>query len=216
MLYDHEQIDAMLMRKLVAIRQGLRDKSLNPQWVNQRLQDIADKNHAGDKALRPIYCTLTRPTRAEVKQWLDRSPRGAGNQLGQVGFARDLGPRLEHIDWLSDARDKVDLIIGTMDNLFAESTDTQETEGLARALAVKAGLHLCPDWVVPALCVWAEKNDKLPPQNAPSPNLCLAGDKRRGYGFCIQLRRKWHLYARSVDDSPWSSTGGWMFVKHPK
>ncbi len=170
------------------------------------LQMIADDKHEGDLNLRPVWATLQKPKLSEVAELLERTTgthHDEGMDLKLTGILRTM-------NW-SEGPDWIDPTLVTRKNLFLNKDEHPwETEGLIRDNASQQGLHTCPDWVVPALVLHAERTDS----NPVSFNLCLRSDLDGRGGFGMFFRKKWHIYKRSTDFTcEWSSPINWLMVK---
>ncbi|OHB19762.1 MAG: hypothetical protein A2854_03880 [Parcubacteria group bacterium RIFCSPHIGHO2_01_FULL_56_18] len=198
----------MLMRKIVALREGIKKGSLNPLWVERMLQSTIADNHAGDFALRPVWITLVRPKLSEISELLEREETRYGHGIDPQ--ARGL---LGQMNW-TEGPDTADLTIATIKNLFV-LPGGDHTEGQIIENALEQGLQTCPDWIVPALALHAERTRKEDERHTHL-NLCLTHDEKRGEGVGMFFRRDWRLYRRSVDRSTsWCDVYpiNWLFVK---
>jgi hypothetical protein len=204
-----ERVDAMLMRKMADLRTKLGAGNLNPQWVEFMLQRIADGDHAGDLALRPVFLTLHKPKLYEIGKWLDESPRRGDH----VGISPNVLERLEGMNW-SVGPLEVDLTLATTKNLFLVKAAEKERNVYDGAANQK--LRTCPDWVVPALCIWAERHGTTDISKGPSANLCLTSDDPalRFPGFAMWIQKSWSLHERTLGrDISWSGPVQWLLVK---
>lgn len=198
--------DAMLMRKIIALREGMQKGRLNPLWVEQMLQFVSDDDHAGDFALRPVFATLRKPDEKQIEKIFAKG-RGRGHQ---IGFEEKLYEFLGKINWLAGP-DEVDVTIVTKANLFIDKNkEVSEQEIIDRAYEL--GLVWCPDWVVPALAYYAEDHASDVVSASFQFNLCLAFDDEIKWAFAMMYKRKWHFYRRSYG-STWADETKWLFVK---
>lgn len=203
-------IDSMLMRKIVTLRERMQAGKLDPLWVEFMLQQTAEGNRKGDFALRPIWASVSRPSLKEIDEFLHR-PMNAY----QDGLDEDARALAKTLNW-STGPAEVNLTLVSMYNLFLDPNWQLQYEGTVREHAIKAGFETCPDWVIPALAILAEK--KCVGKKAKysrSFNICLAGDMERGSGFATFFRAGWYIYRRNAgNDAPWSGNDNhWLFVK---
>ncbi len=198
----------MLMRKMVALREGMQKGNLNPLWVESMLQNVSDNNRTADFFLRPVFATLRRPSLAEIKKVLAKKTHI--HSLNR--FRPDLPELFESVNWTAGP-DEVDVTIVTKKNLFSLKDHNLE-EGEVIELAFEQGLAWCPGWVVPALALYAESRAPMAVSETFSINFCLAFDQERKAGFTVAYRKDWILYNRSVNrKSSWPDEMRWLFVK---
>jgi len=204
-------MDGMLLRKTVALREGIKKGKLNPVWVESMLQQVVEDNRSADFLLRSVWRTLKRPSLKEIGILLERTIEGY-----QRGFETNLRERLNSMNW-NDGPDEIDLCIVTMKNLFlCRREHPLEKEGLVIKHALDQSLKFCPDWVVPALVLHAEKTCPKPEDENEhfQFNLCLATDEQAGDGFGVFFRREWYMHSRDTQHNvSWSSNIKWLFVK---
>jgi hypothetical protein len=200
-------VDAMLMRRMVTMREAIKKGALNPDWVDYMLSHVIDNNHSGDFALRPIWLKLTRPSLVGIGNILEKDSNDhiLENEGCFDNRARDL---LKEKNW-SRGPGTLQLTFATMKNLFI-SDGRHETEGLIRKVALEQGLQPCPAWVVPSLIVACETGQYDQRINF---NICLEDDSHDG-ALGMFFRKNWHVYRRSFSDTiPWTGNIRWLFVK---
>jgi hypothetical protein len=202
-----QDMDGMLLRKLLAIRAGMLHNTLNRQWVEIMLQYVVDNNHAGDFALRPVWKTLKRPSYAEITKVLDTT---FGYSVGINEEAKSLMRRMD----FSAGPDEVQLTLANAKNLFIPSRHYETSEGTILSTAGELGLMPCPDWTSVALALDAERSAPLESDDRGTFNICLGSDTEERGGLAMFYRKNWHLYKRSVyRDSNWENGILWLFVK---
>jgi hypothetical protein len=203
-----EYVDAMLMRKIVSLREQMQKGNLNPLWVERMLQVISDDNHAGDFSFRPILATLKRPHLSEVCVFLERIAKDGK----QRGWHPHLDPLIKTMNW-NDGPDEVDVTVATMRNMFQPSGHG-EVEGEVILLAKEQRLQTCPDWVVPALALHAEAEGPTDVLKGLSLNLCLTSDPKTSTGFGMFFRKHWYYYLRDANPkTSWTPGMNWLMVK---
>lgn len=205
--YQYE--DGMLLRKAVALRDGIRTEGLNPLWVEHMLQQLVEGNHDADLLLRPVFATLKKPKLSGIAKLLERRKPPER----QRGFEPEIKKFITEMNW-SGGPDEVDLTLATMKNLFLDPQEGRgETEGKILDAAQSLGLRPCPDWVVPALILHTEEED-IPILQRPSINFCLAKDAERDTALAAWVGSSWWVYGRRRNlDISWSSNMNWLFVK---
>lgn len=211
---DRDAIDLMLYRRGLELRRRMRAGQIDPLRIGFVLQSLTGGNPSPfvTLGLRPTFLRLQRPSLVQVGDWLETSPDGNDHR----GIDPKLRERLDKMNWRVGPA-VVDLTLGTAKNLFLpDSLLFQETEMAIRTAAKAELLQPCPDWVVPALGMWAQEHGAEDVLKGTTANLCLESDDRlsRDPGFAMWIRRTWSIHARSLDAHvPWSSSGNWLFVK---
>jgi hypothetical protein len=202
-----DEQDAMLFKKIIALREGVRAGSLDPLWVEFVLQCVIENNHNADFALRPVWITLKRPKRSELSWLLKRTERDEGRLNGKL--EKPIRQLIETID-LAEGPDTVDVTLVTKKTLFIP-WHTTETEELVRSTATSLGLEECPRWVPVALILHTERTS-AEQKRVRNIHFCLQGEKSHRLGIGADYGDTWRLYGWQLATS-WSGNINWAFVK---
>jgi len=210
-MMNKEATEAMLLRKVFALREGILKGNLNSLWVDHMLQRTIENDHRGDHVLRSTFLTLLKPSLERIGVWIRQLEDGTlSNEHGPI--SQDMLNLLKIMHW-GEGPDLIELTLVTKKNLFISDWNTEETEDLVLRRAKDALLTPCPDWVVPAL-VFQAMDSGLEPGAGLSLNFCLRRDEEREVGLAMFYRAKWHLHTRSLDrNCPWSTPMNWLFEK---
>lgn len=195
------------MAKMTDLRSKMGTDNLNPPWVEFMLQRIAENDHAGDFALRPIFLTLVKPKVYEIGRWLEDSPRASNH-----GINPNVETRLGSLNW-NAGPPAVDLVLANWKNLFLRGGISKTEREICDGAAMQR-LRTCPDWVVPALAMWAEKEGAQDVLQGITANVCLTSDVlgSRERGFAMWIRRTWSVHGRTLSLDPWDPVQ-WILVK---
>lgn len=194
----------MLLRKCIALREGIRSRNLNPLWVDFMLQRVIENDHSADFALRPVWMTLKRPKRSELHWLLNRAEQRRNGVI-----AKEVRALLGATD-LTEGPDTVDITLVTKKTLFIP-WHAAETEALVREQGEECGLEECPRWVPIALILYTEKTSDEQ-KGVDSIYFCLSGDESNATGIAAHYGNNWRLYGWQLGIS-WSGNINWAFVK---
>jgi len=200
----NEQQDAMLFRKSIALREGIRAGGLDPLWVEFVLQRVIENDHSADFALRPVWMTLKRPKRSELLWLLNRAEECLNGTI-----AKEVRELLKATD-VTEGPDTVDVTLVTKKTLFIP-WQTTETEALVRERARECGLEECPRWVPVALILYTERT-RDEQYDMRCVYFCLSGDESQITGVAADYGDSWRLYGWQLGIS-WSGKVNWAFVK---
>ncbi len=199
----------MLLHQFSEVQRLCRRGKLDPRLVRFLLQSLPQGNlDYAAVALRPTFVTLRQPTHTTIERWLDANQE-ARHHLGIDPALRSI---LASFNWNAGPQ-KLDLTVVTAKNIFLRGdTYPHETEQQIRAEAKLQWLRPCPDWIVPALALWAEANGLPGNTGGLNVNFCLASDSRERLGCGMGIRKNWFLYHRHIDEKP-DRPLNWVFAK---
>ncbi len=202
----NHNVDEMLHRTTRAIDEAIYNGTLDQLRAKFRLERILDSNRRADFELRRVFAPLHKPTPRQIEMWLRRRyTRGT-----RRGIQKSLLGLLATKNWTKGPH-SVAVTRVTAESLFISAVE-METELAIRTNAKKEGLKECPDWVVPALCIRAEKEGADTALASLDLRLCLASDRSRGTGLSLRYCELWELMPRQIHSDSWTP-GTWLFVK---